>query len=305
MTIRRYHDRAFRDFQNAALAEKGGEYQVEILGNARDLCGAEFVSWMEEEIRKTLSPDAAVESIFDGERDMRIPDQPRKFEQGDFKQLTSTTANILWDAWKDENPGMLCSPSVWGYITSRFIMAERIKPSWLMSSNSSQSTGEAEIAKALGETGEKRNKVIDGCVRAFLRRLSGIHERGTRSLYQDCPIALTWWQRYIADEVSRDIRIDRGEVFELIRSPNLWVLLTDKMASKLTVIGDRNVRGGLIMFLLELGEKDAKKHLDSLIKHIGVMSGWRALGFFDPAEMRDIIDEEIYPLINKEEGNKQ
>ena len=300
--IKRYHGPAFRKFQSAALAEKGGKYQEDILHNAKNMGGAEFVSWMESEIRQH-SPDGV---IVEGEEELPIPDKPEKFSAQEFKQLPPTTANILWQEWKNVNPGLFCSPSVWGYITSRFLAAERIKPYFLMiGKTSGQSTGEGEIDTALSETPEKRDKAIDGCVRAFLRRLSGIHERGARSLYQDCPIAVTWWQHYMANEIAGDIQGDSGEVFELLRTPSLWADLTEKMASKLTIIGDRKVRGGLVLFLL--AEKDARKHqhLDKLIKDIGIMSGWRALGFFEPAEMRDIIANEIYPFISQQTGTQQ
>ena len=80
------------------------------------------------------------------------------------------------------------------------------------------------------------------------------------------------------------------------------------MATRLTVIGDRNIRDGIVGFLLDQPSKSRffeKKHLHRLLTEIGVMCSWRALGFFPPAQVKEIVDSLSKRVTADSDGYKQ
>lgn len=304
--IKRYHDDALRDFQKKALAEKGGGFQVAILQSALSKEGGDFVAWLEEEMHSVSS----VGILMDGD-EPPMPNLPPKYTPQSFKSPTKDEAEQIWNAWKDISPGILTSSAVWGYIVSRLIEQDRIKPYFLMlGNNGGDSDGRKEIDSALAMSDDKRNAAIDACVRAFLRRFSGLQViRGTKSVYQDCPIAMTWWQYYIADDAVRNIGEEtptKDEIVRFLRQRHVWEILSERMASRLTVIGDRNIRDGLILHFLPSEEsgKSGKDAINKVIKAIGIMCAWRALGYFAPAEVCKIIGEEIVPALQNAESGE-
>ena len=260
--------------------------------------GNDFVDWLESQIAKSGDPG----DVILGDEEPPHPAEPEKYTAQDFKHPPQAVANPMWESWKGMGPGVACNSAVWGYIVSRLIRAGRIEPYFLMvGTNGGQTDGRAEIEKALNEVGESRNKAVDGSVRSFLRRLSGFYERGARSVYQNCPPACVWWQYHIAREVASgtgEKNVDA--VVNLLKTPHIWELLTDKMASRLTVIGDKNIRDGLTAFLMSPPPDgkifvEKKPALNELIARIGVMAAWRALGFFPPGQVRKIIAADIMP----------
>ena len=126
--------------------------------------------------------------------------------------------------------------------------------------------------------------------------------REALSLYNDCPPARAWWQRRIAEQAANNIERESKEILALFQSGPVWETLSEKMASRLTVIGDVKLRDGVIAFLLSSEERFKK---ENLLRGIGVMSAWRGLGIFSPQEIKGIIDNEIVSKIaSVPEGNQ-
>lgn len=293
--IKHFNAERFRQFQNDAIDKRncGGAVQREILESAKNLAGADFVHWLEQKIGSYEADGPVV--VGDAE-----PELPAEiFTAQMFKNLPQKTADSAWEIWRDMETDAACSSSVWGYIVSRMILHGKIKPHYCMvGSNGGKSDGLAEIDNALNAKGELRKKQCDACVRAFLRRLSGLYERGARSVYENCPPARSWWQYKIAGQSAENTGIARDDIIELFG--DVWGVLVEKMASRLTVIGDENIRDGLIKFLIGGGgEYRSNKTLNALIKNIGVMAAWRGLGMFPPEEVSEIIGKEIIPSIPK------
>ena len=287
--IKRYRADAYRQFQKAALSDRGGEMQLGILDAVRSRKGADFVQWLDDLIRHC----AQSSDIIIGDEEPAIPVNPPVYTVGDFLQPPDPAS--MWEAWRSITPGIACSSSVWAYIVARLIGAEKIQPHYLVAeSKSAKPNGKAEIDEALRATGDQKKSKVDGRVRAFLRRLSGIYERGARSVYENCPPASAWWQYYIARQAAQNAGCDAAEVITVLKAPGIWSPLVEKMASRLTVIGDINLRDGLVMFLLE-GDNakryNTKTKLAPLFRSIGIMSAWRAIGYFPPDQVRDIIRE--------------
>ncbi len=301
MMIKRYTDEAFRIFQKEAISEKGSDFQELILQNAIDKEGKDFVGWLDNKIQEISKVN---DITIDGD-EPQLPNIPTRYTASDFKTPTKEAAENIWHTWEKIHPGILSSSTVWGYITSCLIKQEKIKPYYLMmGNNGANSDGKKEIEKALAAKGEARSSAIDACVRSFLRRFSGLQiVRGTRSVYQDCPIAMTWWQYYIANDAAINIgesgvQKDKQQVIDFLRQPSVWVIFSDKMASQLTVIGDRNIRDGLIVYFLnETDEDNRVMNKDNILKAVGVVCAWRALGALSPKEVSEIIKNDIVPYL--------
>lgn len=296
--LKRYRADAFRQFQMAVMKVRGGKMQVELLQAAAERSGNDFVNWLEATMRQCAGND----DIIIGDEEPPVPPQPSKYSAAHFLQPPDHAK--MWESWKSIPPGVACSPATWAYIVGRLVAAGKIEPRYLaVSPNGAETDGGDEIRKALAKTGEEKAKEVDKCVRAFLRRLSGLLERGARSVYQNCPPARAWWQHYIADQVAQKTGKEKKDVMKLLRAPAVWELLSDKMASRLTVIGDRNLRDGIVMFLLDNnGAKfsGSKKTLNRLFADIGVMAAWRALGYFPPKRVEEILTAEIAPHISED-----
>ena len=300
MKIKRYHAESFSRFRKIALKDRGGELQREILHKTRNANGKDFCDWLAGKI------DGGIE----GEFEPKMPEMPPQITAAEFKDPTGKTSEYMWEAWKDLHPGAACNPAVWGYIVSRLIADGRIEPSYLMmGSNGGQTNGRKEIDTALAATGSDQENKIDFCVRSFFRRLSSLpEERGARSVYQNCPLSRAWWQHYIAAEVAQSIGRSVADIRALFEERALWELLSSKMATRLTVIGDRNIRDGIVGFLLDQPSKShffGKKHLDPLLVEIGVMCSWRALGVFSPAQIKEIVDSLSKCVTPDSDGHKQ
>lgn len=293
--IRRYRADAFRQFQREAMRIRGGDMQLEILSAVRDRTGGDFVNWLENQIRQYADGN----DIIIGDAEPTVPPEPEKYTTADFLQPPDPTS--MWEAWRSITPGIACSPSVWAYIVTRLIIAGKIEPHYLVAeTNGAKPDGRANIDAALRQSDEAvKAQKIDKCVRAFLRRLSGLLERGTRSVYENCPPARAWWQHYIARQAAQNTGCDETQAVTLLKSKGVWGALAEKMASRLTVIGDRNLRDGIVIFLLDENNAPFRKgpKLAPLFGDIGVMAAWRALGYFRPEQVKDMLAKEIAPRI--------
>ena len=111
------------------------------------------------------------------------------------------------------------------HLTTRHIEENRIDATSLAAE--ANVSGLERIERALAETGEKAAQKIDECVRTVLRRLSGLPERGSRSVIVDCPFARAWWRgRLLSDIVKGD--------------DNLSAIVQDVLYSQPNLLGDPN-----------------------------------------------------------------
>lgn len=337
MKIKRYHAESFSAFRRQAIASPGSPLQIEILETMREISREEFIGWLSGKIKES---GVEIEHAIEGDIEPEMP--AKQLSARIFIGPPDDNANRkynpreeMWSKWQNLPIKDACSPAVWGYIVSRMIENKIIpKPYNLMANaKDAKSDGLAEIDAALraarkqkskdkdGESDDKANKV-DSCVRAVLRRLCGLpEERATRSIYQDCPPARAWWQRYISEQVAVTLGKATEAVQSVLINPTVWGILTEAMASRLTVIGDRNIRDGIMLFLLEEKEKweqansgggeknpqfHQQKNLHSLVRRkIGVMCSWRALGFFEPPKIKEIVEDLAERVLQeRQEENK-
>ena len=214
----------------------------------------------------------------------------KKLCENQFKNLSWKGVHVgLWEAMHNMQPIEACRPGLWLYLTLNAI-ENGIIESHFLAYNSSH-TGLAQIDRALksNNAGEKTPLYLE-CSRAVLRRMFGaISERGAKGVFVDIPFAKMWWQRHIAEEISKgEANIPADEMAEFFSDKaGIYEELTMRMSSTLTVIGDKQVRDGLMHFCFHAYKNEDKRpqsfdptsdNFKKLVKRLGVMLAWRAMG---------------------------
>ncbi|MGI9298164.1 MAG: hypothetical protein ACR2QC_09740, partial [Gammaproteobacteria bacterium] len=208
----------------------------------------------------------------------------------------------LWDSMKDMPPIDACRPGLWLYVTLHAIESGAIESHYLAAgSNGAGQTGSSRIDEALS-TG----KHLDVLGRLVLRRMFGsISQRGVKAIYTDIPFAKIWWQRHISEEIARGgVGISADEMTALFAGPKrgfIYADLTTSMSSAKTVIADKPIRDGLMHFVFHAVRNEKipagfsiggeKHNFRVLIRRLGVMLAWRAMGAMDALENSDIVGE--------------
>ncbi len=291
MNIKRYNSAALTSFKKSLIRKKGDSSQKTLLENAKNYENHDFVSWLDEQI---VHYGNGITAPIKGDIDAALPDMP-KLSASEFINPPESTIHNWFSTWRTLQISDAANSSVWAYITRQMIAEGKLRPYDLMLSAADKGdefAGKHKIENALAPnvSEEEKSKRMDKCVRNFLRRLCGLYEeRGTRSLYQNCPFAKAWWQCHIAESVkSTDKIINADKVVSLFQKKPVWEQLSDKIATRLTVLGDENIRNGIIMFLTE-NNRDAYHKippLRDLLTSVGIMTTWCALGYFPPEQVK-------------------
>ena len=289
---KRYDSIVLRNFRRKAIAEKGDDFQEEILTCILD--GENFPSWLDEKIDQPTEGD-----------DIVFPSECRRLCTKEYIEFPQTTMCMFYSAWQDIPLSDAATPGFWAYVTRQAVVEHKIASHDLVLSSKGSppdnSAGRSRIEEVLEITDATRPDEMDKLIRNFLRNLCGLHEvRSARSLYQDCPFARAWWQCHVAHKASPNDWHDR--ILPMLREKPVWEIVSDRMVSGLTVIGDINIRNGVILYLLEQNERK-KVDIRDLLVRVGVMSGWCALGSFSAEEIKGKIPELF--ISHNSNGNAQ
>ena len=179
-----------------------------------------------------------------------------RMSEAEFGNPPTDTEHRLFLAWRHLTPRLACRTAFWGRVTYRHIEKGRIESSFLAVNGGGNVTGAQRIDAALGATGERATRLLDGCVRSVLRRLGGLPEaRGNRSVYVNCPLARAWWRERLVAEVAAD---DGAELECQIRavlhpqSQQYWEEMVTFVVSRNSVFGSVAIRNILIRALAKL-----------------------------------------------------
>ena len=275
-----------------SIANKSeSEARTALLRAATD--SEKFVSHIESLIR-----DAGGRIINEGGN---RPTFHEKMDEGTYKNLTwKVQGKELWDSMKDMPPVDACRPGLWLHVALQAIKDGVIQSHFLAaSSNGANQTGLAQIENAL-RTGETL-----ALARLILRRMFGaISQRGVKAIFTDAPFAKIWWQRHIAEEIAAggvNISADEMTRFFAEAPKGVYEELTMRMSSTKTVIADKPIRDGIMHFYFNAVKDDGKnapqgfsRTVDDfklLIKRLGVMLAWRAMGAMESLENSAIAGE--------------
>ena len=261
-----------------------------------------FVDWFKDEISHMAG--IAVHNLVDDGEEPRMPDE--EFTEMSFCDAPKAEMKKMREIWRDLTPREASSPAVWTYINLRMIEHGLVKPWFFVNPHrgSKQASGKILAEKILCEGSEDD---IKKCARSVSRFLTGyVPERSSRPLYSNCPPSRAWWMWHLAEQAAQaEIlpEVDADHVFGILHEKWAWAELTEAIVSQLTVIGDVNIRHGVLRFFLLPDEQETQewlrrsKSFRSLLVGVGEMSAWRALGFFGPERIADILKEEIAPNI--------
>lgn len=279
MAYQEFEDSSYTALRKSLLSVKGSERQREFLDVLRS--SERSTEW----IRKT------VEIVPGGE----LPLLEDSLTESEFKEPPKSTELQIFESWKSISPASACRVTFWGFMTLRHIEEGRIESSFLAANGGALPSGLERIDRVLKEGSEKE---IDRTVRAALRRLSGLPERGNRSVYVNCPLARSWWRRYLANEVdeyTENNAVARDVLKVLGNSQQYWEELINLVVSRNSVLGDMKVRAALIWALSECVNTEEKKHLFKTVtltkvhRLIGLRSAWQELGVFSVKELKELI----------------
>lgn len=265
------------------LLVKGSAEQREFVGLLRD--SRRFCEWFRARVGS--------------EGDEPVPDFPRRLTESEYKDPPRDTERELHDLWRGLTPAVACRPTFWGEVTLRQIEAGVIESGYLAANEGNVTGGDRRLAQALGNNGDE--KALDSCVRAALRRFSGLPEaRGNRSVYVNCPLSRAWWRMRLCESVSEHTPAPGEQVLKVFRiSLQYWENLILLMVSRNSVLGDRNARDVLVWSLSERLAEDKGSglfkagSLDRLCRALGVRAAWQEFGALEKAEMKTLIDAEI------------
>lgn len=283
---KRYSD-GIDAFGKEAIKQKGSDFQREILEKSK-LPPTEFVRWLDDRVAYFSDGD----DVIMGDSDVLLPSTP-KFTAGQFINPPADVMVEWYNTWKNIPMNAASSAGFWAYVTRRMIEQEKLLPCYLpmrtgTESGNGEDAGKDVIDQAIASGPEQ----MDKCVRNFCRHLSGLRAaRGARSLYVNCCLARAWWKCHVAESALQQNWKDSA--LPIIREGGLWENLGEKMASSLTVLGDVNIRDGIVKFLLSDKGKNyrAGKQTTSLLLRVGAKTSWCAMGIFTPDEVCEQVAE--------------
>ena len=218
---------------------------------------------------------------------------PIPLTESEFCTPTWETEKIIAATWDDLPANMAARPGTWTRIHVELVKKGCIHSSFLASKVGKQESGRSRINRVL-RTGSSRN--IDQCVRTIFRHMGGvIRDRGARTTYQDCPLAKAWWRyRYTSEAHKMFGNIPMKDLSAALRVSGPWEVLIQAMVSRLTVIGDQNIRPALICQLTTaLDRLREKQKFLSLVNAVGRRSVTQALGALPPEQVLETIKDEI------------
>lgn len=298
--IKQFTSEAIDHLAIESIKDKGDKFQEDLLKATKDGAVA-FQSFV-----LSVMQDSG-EKIIDGEQEMNLPEEG--FTANEFNDLPISTMEEMFSIWSDIEKRDACEPGVWAYINLKMVENKLIDPVFFAGKDGARRIDEALNLKSL----EERKTAIDGCVRHIVRCFAGCPRiRGIRTLYQDCAPARAWRVCRLADDATYKLaqneqvwKETHAAVLSVLHESSVWNNLSERIVSKLTVLGDEKIRNGIVLFLTE-EKKDNKKgrsrflkggDLKRLFRCIGQMCAWRALGYFESHEISDIIKDEIVPLV--------
>lgn len=226
---------------------------------------------------------------YHGTIDLSI-DANLKLNEQQFRAPTEQDERALADINIKCTSNLATSPDYWGSVSLWLIENDSIKSNFLAGNpndtNKKQLKGGYKIDHAL------RVEKYDDLARYILRSFMGhakIRNTGVRDFYQFCPVSRAWWRTKLSDNASKLNGLESSIIHrQLTNHRGVWNHISEKGASKLTVISDVKIFSGLTHYLVSeniTSEKDCKQ----ITEFIGAQTTWRTLGAFPPAEILDVI----------------
>ena len=264
---------------------KGSPAQREFLRAARE--SRRFLAYMTDAVR-----------VREG---VELQPLAERMSEAEFANPPSDTEKRLFEAWRPLAPRIACRTEFWARVTYRHIEEGRIESAFLAANGTGNVSGAQRIDAALSATGAGATPLLDGCVRAVLRRLGGLPEaRGNRSVYVNCPLARAWWrERLVAEVAANEGEPLEREVRAVVHpeSQQYWEELVTSVVSRNSVFGSVTVRSILIRTLAKILDQNPKSTLRTAD---GLKQVCRSVSAIQASRELSVLPvEEVTGLINK------
>ena len=293
MNYTEFDDASYTALRKNLLRTKGSDDQKAFLNVLRS--SDAYSAWMKERVK-----------IVPGDE---LPILEENLTEAQFKEPPKTTERQIFEFYESIPPASACRATFWGFMTLRHIEEGRIQSSFLAADGGSLPSGLARIDYVLRAGSDKE---IDATVRPALRRLSGLPERGNRSVYANCPFARAWWRCYLARGVCDNTGAKPTAVAKVLRySQQYWEELIILVVSTNSVLGDGNVHTALIWALSERVNEDEKNILfkvdaaKKIRRLIGVRSASQELGVFSVEELKELMEELIGNMAGRKSASSR
>lgn len=274
-------DAAWAAFRTDILREKGGESQEDFLKWVRD--GSKFIDAIDDRIPVV------------GDSDLDL--YPVRLSEAQFKNPPGSTEARMYDLWTSLSPAVASSTSFWANATMSHVRSGRIEPSYLASNGVSSQTGIERIDRALTRSDANPEKQMDACVRAIVRQLGGLPQRGNRSVFADCPFARAWWRERLLRNAERISGVPKERIGKMLRqSKDHWVRFVSAMVSRNPVFGMSLVQNAAAVGLVRLLPRSPNEKFPSarvvqdVCQALCFIGGSRELGVLNFAELRQITE---------------
>lgn len=283
-------DAAWADFRKKVLRDKGGPVQENFLKSVRD--GGEFIAKMDK-----------IPVAGDSELDL----YPVRFSEAQFKNPPASTEARMYDLWESLSPAVASNTSFWANATMEHVRSGRIEPSYLASNGVSSQTGAERIDRVLSKRGKNPEKQMDDCVRAVIRQLGGLPQRGNRSVLADCPFSRAWWRERLLRNAESISGMPKARIGEMLRqSKDHWVRFVSAMVSRNPVFGMSLVQNAaavaLVRFLPQSPDEKfpPARVVQDVCQALCFIGGSRELGVLDFTELRQIAESIVDEICNKD-----
>lgn len=275
----------YRQLQRRLIKRKGDDLQREFLKALKD--NADFLEWIASQVRTN---EGRMLPTFDG-----------PLTEASFKKLTTDQEAQMYQLWQDAPPQTACRPSFWASVTLEHIREDKIaEATWLAANGGVTETGEERIDRALADkTDEAGNKRVDDCVRTVFRRMSGLHDRGNRSVFVDSTFGRGWWrERIVATILKRaDDVAKRQSLLEVVRGKTYWEELVNMIVSQGSVFGTDDIQAALINTLARRFQGNPKtplqktKTLGTVCRRFSNLAASREISVLPFPEICSIVDD--------------
>ena len=286
----------YYQLQKKLIKRKGDDRQREFLKVLKD--NADFLEWITSQVPTNEG--------------RTLPTFDRPLTEDSFKESTADQEAQMYQLWRDAPPRTACRPSFWASVTLEHIREGKItEATWLAANGGDTKTGEERIDRALAtKKDEAGNKLVDSCVRTAFRRMSGLRERGNRSVFVDSTFGRGWWrERIVATILKRaDDVAERQSLLDVVRVKTYWEELVNMIVSRGSVFGTDDIQAALINTLVRRFQGNPKtplrktKTLVTVCRRFSNLAASREISVLPFSEICGIVDDLLTRVENASSG---
>ena len=277
----------YSNFQRHLIEHKGNRAQRQFLHNVLDT--KQFLTQMDG---------------LPKEGSRLYPMLNHKFTEKEFQNPPPSTEEKIYDHWAELSPFIASRPNFWAQATTDLVSTECIHSSFLAGDQrTTRMTGEQRVRNALSDKAEEGTKAVDDCVRSVLRRMSGVHMRGKRSIFANCILARAWWRERLVRRVIKETGIEKWRIREALKGSQHWEWFATAMVSRTPVFGNELVQNAVMISLKDVPSGSPHSLIQKVCQQTCIAGSSIELPVLKPDEIRLLVKEIVRKLLDKKESD--